>query len=68
MLAQAEAHEEGLAPESLPADEPRRRAVHAARDRILAMRRDGRIGDDAFSVLEEELDWAELNATPRAEA
>lgn len=68
VLAQAEAHEEGLAPESLPADEPRRRAVHAARDRILAMRRDGRIGDDAFSVLEEELDWAELNATPRAEA
>jgi hypothetical protein len=42
--------------------------VHAARDRILAMRRDGRIGDDAFFVLEEELDWAELNATPRAEA
>jgi NhaP-type Na+/H+ or K+/H+ antiporter len=67
-LAQAEVHEEGLAPEGLPTDAPRRRAVHAARDRILAMRRDGRIGDDAFFVLEEELDWAELNATPRAEA
>ena len=67
-LAQAEAHEEGLAPEGLPTDEPRRRAVRAARDRILTLRRTGRIGDDAFFVLEEELDWAELNATPRAEA
>lgn len=68
VLAQAEAHEEGLAPESLPTDAPRRRALRAARDRILALRRSGRIGDDAFFVLEEELDWAELNATPRAEA
>ena len=68
VLAQAEAHEDGLAPESLPTDAPRRRALRAARDRILALRRSGRIGDDAFFVLEEELDWAELNATPRAEA
>ncbi|KAB7787228.1 cation:proton antiporter [Methylorubrum populi] len=67
-LAQAEAHEEGLAPEGLPTDEPRRRAIHAARDRLLALRRNGRIGDDAYFVLEQELDWAELNATPRAEA
>jgi Na+/H+ antiporter len=67
-LAQAEAHEEGLAPEGLPTDAPRRRAVHAARDRIQSLRRSGHIGDDAYFVLEEELDWAELNATPRAEA
>ncbi|CAO4183143.1 Sodium:proton antiporter [Methylorubrum populi] len=67
-LAEAEAHEEGLAPEGLPTDEPRRRAVRAARDRLLALRRSGSIGDDAYFVLEEELDWAELNATPRAEA
>lgn len=67
VLAQAEAHEEGLAPEGLPTDEPRRRAVRAARDRLLALRRNGRIGDDAYFVLEEELDWAELNATPREE-
>ncbi|CAO4152561.1 cation:proton antiporter [Methylorubrum aminovorans] len=67
-LAKAEAHEEGLAPEGLPTDRPRRRAIHAARDRLLALRRDGRIGDDAYFVLEEELDWAELNATPRGEA
>ncbi len=28
----------------------------------LAMRRSGEIGDDAFHVLEEEFDWAELSA------
>ena len=67
-LDQARAHEEGLAPEGLPTDAPRRRAVQAARDRILSLRRSGHIGDDAYFVLEEELDWAELNATPRAEA
>ncbi|MEH3118002.1 MAG: sodium:proton antiporter [Methylorubrum populi] len=67
-LAEAEAHEEGLAPEGLPTDAPRRRAIRAARDRLLALRRSGRIGDDAYFVLEEELDWAELNATPREEA
>ncbi|WP_232631250.1 cation:proton antiporter [Methylobacterium sp. Leaf118] len=67
-LEQARAHGEGLAPEGLPTDAPRRRAVRAARDRIHALRRSGRIGDDAYFVLEEELDWAELNATPRAEA
>ena len=37
----------------------RRRAIAAERVRILAMRRDGRIGDDAFHQVEEELDWAE---------
>ena len=68
VLAQAEAHEKGLAPEGLPTDEPRRHAIRAARDRLLALRYEGRIGDDAYFVLEEELDWAELNATPRAEA
>jgi CPA1 family monovalent cation:H+ antiporter len=38
-----------------------------ARDAVLAMRRRGDIGDDAFFLLEEEFDWAELSATPRAE-
>ncbi len=66
-LAEAEAHDEGLAPESLPADAARRRAVEAARDAVLALRRQGRIGDDAYYLLEEEFDWAELSATPRAE-
>ncbi|UMY18716.1 sodium:proton antiporter [Methylobacterium organophilum] len=66
-LKQAAAHEAGHAPEALPADEARRKAVSAARDRILALRREGRIGDDAYYVLEEEFDWAELDVTPRAE-
>lgn len=66
-LAEAEAHDEGLAPESLPADAARRQAVEAARDAVLALRRQGRIGDDAYFLLEEEFDWAELSATPRAE-
>lgn len=67
VVEEAEEHEEGLAPEKLPADDARRRAIQAARERILALRRAGEIGDDAFFVLEEEFDWTELSATPRAE-
>lgn len=67
-LHQAEAQEDGFAPESLPADTARRSAVEAARDRVMALRSAGEIGDDAYAVLEEEFDWAELNATPRAES
>ena len=37
----------------------RRRALAAERQRVTAMRREGRIGDDAYHVLEEELDWSE---------
>jgi CPA1 family monovalent cation:H+ antiporter len=66
-LAEAEDHEEGRAPESLPADAARRRAVEAARDAVLTLRHRGRIGDDAYYLLEEEFDWAELSATPKAE-
>ena len=44
----------------------RRDALAAARDTALALRRDGTIGDDAFHRLEEELDWLELGAAPRA--
>ncbi len=39
-----------------------RRAVAAERRRLIALRDDGTIGDDAFHQVEEELDWAELNA------
>jgi CPA1 family monovalent cation:H+ antiporter len=66
-LDEAKSHDEGRAPESLPSDAVRRRAIAAARDTVLRLRREGRIGDDAYYVLEEEFDWAELNATPRAE-
>ncbi|WP_375465194.1 cation:proton antiporter [uncultured Methylobacterium sp.] len=66
-LAAADDHDEGHAPETLPSDAPRRRAIGAAREKVLHLRREGRIGDDAYLLLEEELDWAELNATPRDE-
>ena len=40
----------------------RRRAISAARARTHELRRDGVIGDDAFRVVVQELDWAELSA------
>jgi hypothetical protein len=39
-----------------------RRVTHAAeRARLVALRREKRIGDDAFRRVEEELDWAEAD-------
>jgi len=66
-LREADDHDQGLAPSSLPADSLRRRAVEAARAVILDLRERDEIGDDAYFRLEEELDWAELSATPREE-
>ena len=37
-----------------------RRALHAARQAVLAMRARHEIGDDAFHRIEEELDWLEM--------
>jgi Na+/H+ antiporter len=37
-----------------------RGAIHAARVAVLAMRANDEIGDDAFHVIEEELDWLEM--------
>ena len=37
-----------------------RRALQAARDAVLAMRAGDDIGDDAFHLIEEELDWLEM--------
>jgi CPA1 family monovalent cation:H+ antiporter len=54
-----------LASGELPADPLRRRAIRAARVSLFTMRRTGEIGDDAYHRLEEELDWAELNAGGR---
>ena len=34
---------------------------------LVTLRRGGHISDDAFHRLEEELDWAELQASPREE-
>jgi CPA1 family monovalent cation:H+ antiporter len=40
-------------------------AICAQRELLAQLRRDGHIADDAFHRLEEELDWAELHASPR---
>ena len=37
-----------------------RRALQAARQAVFAMRANDEIGDDAFHVMEEELDWLEM--------
>jgi CPA1 family monovalent cation:H+ antiporter len=37
-----------------------RRALHAARQAVLALRASDEIGDDAFHLMEEELDWIEM--------
>jgi CPA1 family monovalent cation:H+ antiporter len=46
----------------VPGGPLRRRAIAVARQRAFEMRRDDVIGDDAFRVLVQELDWAELSA------
>ncbi|MBP0491378.1 cation:proton antiporter [Pararoseomonas indoligenes] len=66
MKARAKLDEEGIeapAPDGTAALQGR--AVEAARDVLEALRQDGTIGDDAFHVLEEELDLMELAADPR---
>jgi len=42
-----------------------RNALHAARQALLAMRDSDEIGDDAFHLLEEELDWLEMAGRDR---
>lgn len=63
ILRQAEAHPDGYAPASTKQDELRRRTVAAARTRLFALRASGEIGNDAFQVIEFELDRAEMHAT-----
>jgi hypothetical protein len=45
-------------------DRLRLRAIAAQRCTLLRLREEGAIGDEAFHRLEEELDWAELDAAP----
>jgi Na+/H+ antiporter len=45
-----------------PAGELLSHAVAAERRRLVQLRNEGAIGDDAFHRVEEDLDWAELNA------
>jgi len=44
-----------------------RGALKAARDAVLAMRDKDEIGDDAFHLMEEELDWLEMAGRERRE-
>ena len=46
----------------VPGGPVRRRALAVARQRAFELRRDDVIGDDAYRVLVQELDWAELSA------
>jgi monovalent cation/hydrogen antiporter len=63
MLMRSESDPDGgVSSSELPADPLRRRALHAARRSILILRESEDIGDDAFHLLEEELDRAELSA------
>jgi CPA1 family monovalent cation:H+ antiporter len=39
-------------------------AIRAQRQALEALRHSGKIEDDAYHQLEEEMDWAELNAIP----
>lgn len=45
-------------------DELRLRAIKRQRDKLELLRKEGIIGDEAYHRLEEELDWAELDASP----
>ena len=48
--------------DDVPGGPLRRRAIAVARERAFELRRDDVIGDDAYRVLVQELDWAELSA------
>ncbi|HVV42009.1 MAG TPA: cation:proton antiporter, partial [Nitrobacter sp.] len=62
MLAQTDGAPKGPISGELPADPLRRRAIAASRRAVLALRQSETIGDDAFHLVEEELDRAELSA------
>jgi CPA1 family monovalent cation:H+ antiporter len=64
LLARADDDPNGVGLRGLPADPLRQRAIEAARRKAAALRDIGEIGDDAFHILEEELDWAELSSRP----
>ena len=45
-------------------DELRLRAIKHQRQTLARLRAQGTIGDEAYHRLEEEIDWAELEASP----
>ena len=54
--------EPGASIDEVPGGPLRRCAIAVARQRAFELRRDDVIGDDAYRVLVQELDWAELGA------
>lgn len=63
LLLEAYERQPAQAPAFVRSTEPlRRRAIDAARRVANELRLQGDIGDDAYHVLEEEFDWAELSA------
>jgi len=54
--------EQDTSVDEVPGGPLRRRAIAVARQRAFELRRDNVIGDDAYRVLVQELDWAELSA------
>lgn len=48
--------------EEVPGGSLRRHTITVARERVAELRRDDVIGDDAYRILIQELDWAELSA------
>ena len=61
LLAQAEESQDGTSFEG-PFDSLRLRGIAVARQTTYELRVSGEIGDDAYHVLEEEFDWAEMSA------
>ncbi len=61
-LGSPDAGPEGAAAERSDHRDLHGRALHAARQAVLAMRTSEEIGDDAFHMMEEELDWIEMSA------
>lgn len=55
-------HDPAAPLDEVPGGPLRRRAIEAARQRAYELRQEEVIGDDAYRVLVQELDWAELSA------
>jgi CPA1 family monovalent cation:H+ antiporter len=51
-------------PDPTEYDRLRLRAITAQREELARLRREGRISDDAYHRIEEDLDWNELSAAP----
>ncbi|MES1200597.1 MAG: cation:proton antiporter [Pseudomonadota bacterium] len=64
IAAQRVAEDEGMPQGATEEDRLRLKAIAAQRLTLQALRDRGEISDEAYHRLEEEIDWAELNAAP----